>query len=638
MEGWCIIGEIFRGRAQVKYRRHHVVTVLITVLAVLLCLGVYGIGLQRGLEHKAYDKRVQLAAVLGLGNDRPSGQVIIVGIDERSIIREKPLLFIYDDIGRFLRRMDEYGAATVGLDVILVHKQSDKLKDAASAFMADSGEEARAAVGRTMEEVGEKLDRSALGPIMDVSERMNIVQVVHGDMVPFYYGVSPFIKNMTVADASLTDGDLGRNDGVIREQALYGGDKPTFASVLYQLSAGRQYGGSRVFLNYALADALPFYSLDDVMGGRVDRQVFAGKTIILGYISGYEDIHATPLMRDVLPLRTTGQEPPPLRASGRMPGPLIHGVITETMLTGTSLREAPPALNIAILVVLGVMSLAAISLMRPFPAAAALAALAALLCVVNLLLFAAGTYFHLFPQVMAPFAVAILVYPYRYLVEERTRRKVQKVFGYYVDKNVLDRLLETDSEALLVGEARNVCILFLDIRNFTVLSTKTEAREVVRFLNFFFGAVTEAIQKHTGFVNKFIGDGMLAFFMTGENPAADAVSAARDILEQTKRLNDEGRFREFISDWHVAVGIGIDYGEVILGNIGSERKMDFTIIGEHVNIASRIEGLTREAGGGLLVSSDARAAAGDAFPWQDAGECAVRGVDRPISLYTVGKT
>jgi len=623
----------------VRDRRHQVITVVIAVLAVLSCLGIYGAGLQKGLEGRAYDRRVKASDALGLGKGAPSEEIVVVGIDERSFIRKKPLLFVYDDIGRFLRRMDEYGARTVGLDLILVHKQSDKLKDAAAAFMAGSPDGAKAEAGRVMEEVGERLDRSVLGPIMDVSERMNIVQVVHGDMVPFYYGVSPFIKNMVIADAALTDGELSGNDGIIRKQMVGRGGRPSFASVLYRLATGRQYGSAPVFLNYTLTRSIPFYRLDDVMDGRIDRKAFSGKTVVLGYISGYEDVHATPLKGDIFPADPAERNASSRRpGSGRMPGPVIHGTIAETMLTGTSLTEAPLAVNVAVLIVLAGVSLAVISLMRPLPAIAALVALAVLFFAVNLLLFSAGCYIHIFPQAIAPFVVAILVYPYRYLVEERTRRKVEKVFGYYMDRNVLDRLLDMDPESLLAGEARDVSILFLDVRNFTALSTQREARQVVGFLNFFFGALTERIQERGGFVNKFIGDGLLAFFMTGESPAADAVSAALDILDETRRLNDEGRFRESIGDWRVGVGIGIHHGEVILGNIGSERKMDFTIIGEHVNIASRIEGLTKEAGTALLVSSDARTAAGDAFPWKTLGEFAVKGVERPISLYTVGET
>ncbi len=618
-----------------KYRKHHLVTVLITAFAILVCLALYGA--LDGLERKAYDARMRLAERLGLGNTRASGQVVVVGIDETSIIGEKPLLFIYDDIGRFLRRMDDCGAKAVGLDVILVHKQSDKLKNAAAAFTGGDTQKGKI-YGEIMGEIGERLDRSALEPIMDVSERVHIVQVVHGDLVPFYYGVSPFIKNMTIADASLTDGDMQLNDGIIRKQQLHGGEKKTFASVLYTLATGREYAGDRVFLNYFLTGSIPFYNFDDVMGGKVDKKAFKGKTVILGYVSSYEDVHATPLGRDVIPSSPAKKRSAARRTGGgRMPGPVIHGVITETMLTGTSLREAPLPWNVAVLVVLAGMSLAATSLLRPLAAAAAVFAVIAAFFAANLFLFAAGSYLRLLPQIVAPLAVLILVYPYRYFVEERTRRRVQKVFSYYIDKDVLDRFLETDSEALMNGEAKDICILFLDIRNFTMLSTQRRANEMVRFLNFFFGSITEIIQGHAGFVNKFIGDGLLAFFVTGEDPVADAVEAARDILAQTKRLNDEKGFREFIGDWEVGIGIGIHYGEVILGNIGSERKMDFTIIGEHVNIASRIEGLTKEVGVGLLISADARAAAGEALQLRHVGEYSVKGVERPVSLYTIGE-
>ena len=160
---------------------------------------------------------------------------------------------------------------------------------------------------------------------------------------------------------------------------------------------------------------------------------------------------------------------------------------------------------------------------------------------------------------------------------------------------------------------------------------------MVQFLNFFFGELTGLIKKNAGFVNKFIGDGILAFFMSGQNPVGDAVTAAREIIDATERLNRQKEFQRFIGDWEVKVGIGIHYGEVILGNIGSEQKMDFTIIGEHVNIASRIEGLTKEAGEAVLVSDDARMAAGDGIPWKKVGHFKVKGIDHSISLYTVGQ-
>ena len=618
-----------------KYQRHNIITLFIAVAAIAVCAGAYPAGFQDIFERKAYDARVRLCDRLKLGSDATSGKTIIVGIDERSIIREKPLLFIYDDIGRFLRRMDEYKVNTVGLDVILVHKQSEKLRNATRIFLAGGKARVDDSIDRTMEGIGEKLDRSVLEPIIDVSERVNIVQVVHGDLVPFFYGVSPLIKNMTIADAVLTDGGFDSNDGVIRKQVFHASARPSFSSALYQLSTGKPYNGNTVFVNYRMAGTIPFYRLDEVMSGKIDKQLFAGKTVILGYISGYEDVHATPLERDISSGYREGRKNEPRQKGGKMAGPLIHGLILETMLTGTTVREAPLFINIIILIFLAAAAYAAISYLKPLNASAALITKIAAFFIVNLTMFSYGYYFHLFPQSAVPVVMAVAVYPYRYFVEEKMRRKVQKVFGYYIDQRVLDQLVEMDSEALLAGDARRICIVFLDIRNFTRLSTTRSAHEMVQFLNFFFGELTGIIQRNAGFVNKFTGDGILAFFMTGQNPVGDAITAGREVISETGRLNREKRFEKFLGDWEVGIGIGIHYGEVILGNIGSQQKMDFTIIGEHVNIASRIEGLTKEVGASLLVSDDARAAAGEDIPWKSVGQFTVKGIDHPISLYTV---
>jgi class 3 adenylate cyclase/CHASE2 domain-containing sensor protein len=618
-----------------KYLRHNIITLCIAAAVLAVCIGAYPAGLQGVFERKAYDARVRLLDRLGLGSDRTSGKTVIVGVDERSIIREKPLLFIYDDIGRFIKRMDEYKADIIGLDVILVHKQSEKLKNAVKIFLGDRKEDAGDTIGRTMEDIGERLDRSALEPIIDAGERVKIVQVVHGDLVPFFYGVSPFIKNMTIADASLTDGAFDTNDGVIRKQAFAAAERPSFASTLYLLATGKQYKGSIVFINYRMAGEVPFFRFDDVMSGKVDKSSFAGKTVILGYISGYEDVHATPLARDISPGYPDGGKNVPGQRGGKMAGPLIHGLILETMLTGTSVGEAPLFVHIVILICLAAAAYTAIICLKPLWASLGLLSMIVLFFIADVILFSHGYYVHLFPQLATPVLVAVMVYPYRYFVEEKMRRRVQKVFGYYIDKRLLERLIEADSEALLDGEARNICIFFLDIRNFTQLSTTKTAREMVQFLNFFFGELTGIIQRNSGFVNKFIGDGILAFFMTGQNPVGDGIAAAREITAETARLNEGKGFEQFIGDWEVRVGIGIHYGEVILGNIGSEQKMDFTIIGEHVNIASRIESLTKEAGASILISDDARKAAGDGISWMEVGHFTVKGIDHSISLYTV---
>jgi len=204
-----------------------------------------------------------------------------------------------------------------------------------------------------------------------------------------------------------------------------------------------------------------------------------------------------------------------------------------------------------------------------------------------------------------------------------------------VDKDLIDELLAKDPASLLKGEHKNVCIIFLDIRDFTRLSQQHTARQLFEVLNLYFGRITELVQLHNGFVNKFIGDGVLAFFATGSNPVSNAIRAAENIVEKTAQLNAEDAFRPFIGAWKIRIGIGIHYGKVVVGNIGSERKMDFTIIGEHVNIASRIEELTKQVKKNLLISDAVYQMAIQDFHFEPLGDYSIKGVEKPIGIYTL---
>jgi adenylate cyclase len=147
--------------------------------------------------------------------------------------------------------------------------------------------------------------------------------------------------------------------------------------------------------------------------------------------------------------------------------------------------------------------------------------------------------------------------------------------------------------------------------------------------------VTEIVRANQGFVNKFMGDGILAFFATGENPVANGMRASLAILRETEAMAATEAVRQLVGDWDLRVGIGIHYGKVVMGNVGSEKKMDFTIIGEGVNIASRIEGLTKQAGKRILLSEEAYEMAKGQFAFERLGEFSVKGVDRPLALYTI---
>lgn len=200
--------------------------------------------------------------------------------------------------------------------------------------------------------------------------------------------------------------------------------------------------------------------------------------------------------------------------------------------------------------------------------------------------------------IVAGLVTARLRTKFRRAVEEATsRERVTNLFGQQVSPAVVNRLL--DSPAEFDGETREICVMFLDIRNFTANARSRPPEEVVAFLNAAFAFMIDAVDRHHGFINKFLGDGFMAIFGAPlDDPAAarHAVAAARDILAEIDRRG--------LADavWPLKIGIGVHIGRAVTGNVGSPRRKEFTAIGDTVNFASRLESLTKKYGGRLLVS------------------------------------
>jgi adenylate cyclase len=191
-------------------------------------------------------------------------------------------------------------------------------------------------------------------------------------------------------------------------------------------------------------------------------------------------------------------------------------------------------------------------------------------------------------------------------VEATSRERVTNLFGQHVSPGVVERLLESSAE--FAGETREVCVMFLDIRNFTAQARERAPEEVVAFLNGVFAFMIEAVDRHQGFINKFLGDGFMAVFgapLDDPLAARHGVAAAREILAEIDRRGLG------VGPWPLRVGIGLHIGPAVTGNIGSPRRKEFTAIGDTVNLASRLEQLTKEHGARLIVSEAVLAALGD---------------------------
>lgn len=216
------------------------------------------------------------------------------------------------------------------------------------------------------------------------------------------------------------------------------------------------------------------------------------------------------------------------------------------------------------------------------------------------------------------------------------QERIMNLFRKYVPESVVASALDSETEhGIFDGESRIVSVLFSDIRNFTSLAASNDPKRVVAFLNDYFTLMNKCVVACKGNINKFIGDGLLAIFgapISDIENQHNAVYCALAMKEALGRINDKYA-AEFGRP--IEIGIGIHTGEVIVGNIGSEERIEYTAIGETVNLSSRIEQLTKSHPNTILISESTYRVVQDAFHINDWGEAEVKGITDSIRLYEV---
>jgi adenylate cyclase len=219
-----------------------------------------------------------------------------------------------------------------------------------------------------------------------------------------------------------------------------------------------------------------------------------------------------------------------------------------------------------------------------------------------------------------------------YLLERRHRQQTAAAFSRFLDPRVVSQLVDGgETRQSLDGKAREITVLFSDIRGFTTLSEKHEPAVIVGLLNDYFSRQVEVIFRHGGTLDKFIGDAIMAFWgapSEDERQAENAIAAALEMIDVLEAFKREA------GDIGVGfdIGIGLHTGPAIVGFIGSEQRQDYTAIGDSVNLASRIEGLTKEHGR-VLVSAETRERCGDAFDFTQSGSYKVKGRSAEVELF-----
>ena len=214
------------------------------------------------------------------------------------------------------------------------------------------------------------------------------------------------------------------------------------------------------------------------------------------------------------------------------------------------------------------------------------------------------------------------------------RDRVKSAFARYVSQQVMDSVLTSDAGSVLRGDRRRISVLFSDIRGFSKISEHLAPEKVVQLLNEYFELMVEVVFRNQGTLDKFMGDGLMAIFGAPENDPYQEEHALKAAIEMQQELT-KLQARWDAEGIQIRIGVGIHSGPAIVGTIGSSRRMEYTAIGDTVNVASRLQTATKELGTNILISEHTYYGAKGAFPFRNMGTITVRGREEPLTVYSL---
>jgi adenylate cyclase len=360
----------------------------------------------------------------------------------------------------------------------------------------------------------------------------------------------------------------------------------------------------------------PYFSAGEVLRRSVAPEDLRGRVVFVGTSApGLLDIRATPLDQFY-------------------PGVEVHAAALDAMLSGNALSVPPwtPAVQVLGIAATGILSTFLFGFARPkiyLPIAAGLIAAA---IVISRHLFAGGLFISPLYFILTAATLGAFLLLLRFWQEEQQKLHLRNVFSRYVSPEIVKRITKTRGD-LFAGEERELSIMFTDIRGFTSIAEKLSPQQIVALLNRYFTPMTALVLEHGGTLDKFIGDALMAFWNAPLNVAGHQMQAVETALlmqEKLLLLNEDLR-KEFGVD--IRIGVGVHSGPAYVGNMGSQDMVNYTLIGDSVNLASRLEGLCPHYGVGVVVSAGVMQACGDAFAFRYLDTIRVKGKLRPAPVY-----
>lgn len=625
--------KLFRSRSTLIF-----INVFLTSSFILLTY--YNFSLFERVSFKVFDLFFYLR-----GSVKASEEVVIAAIDEKSIERLGRWPWSRDKIAQLVEKLSKHGASVIALDIIYSEREKN------DAQLAESF----ASAGNVFLPVVFLFDRDDPKPAFKAEKfALPVSEKTTKKFIPIHATsvLSP-LPEFIEASAGLVHINIFPDpDGVVRWESLYiEYFNYLIPSLSLKVSAyhlgipeeklvaipgegiilGRRFlptdSSGRILIHYyGGVNHFKYLSVVDILEDRVSPTDIEGKIVLVGATAvGIYDLRVTP-------------------TSPVMPGVEKHANVIASILENRTLKPSSVMWNYLAILGSGILGLLFIKLksLHSF----------FLLIVVASALFSGAYYLFKFEGIwfsvvnalfnlLTQFFVLVTI---KYAFFEREAKFIRDVFSSYVTESVVRELIKNPDMAKLGGERKEITVFFTDLRGFTAMSERLEPEKVVEILNEYFSAMTEIVFKWEGTLDKFIGDAIMVFWGAPINIPDHAERAVRCAVEMVQRLRELNKKWREEGKPELRLGAGINTGYALVGNIGAEgKKMDYTVIGDTVNLASRLEGLNKQYNSEIIISETTyervktllEVKMKDVVEVVPLGETQVRGKEKPIKIFQV---
>jgi adenylate cyclase len=607
---------------------------------------------------------------------RPATQqpVVIVDIDEKALARIGQWPWPRSQVAALVDRLAAAGAITVGFDIVFA--EEDRLSPdriaadnpglpaevrAGLAALGSNEDVLAAALRRTRVVVGETAARDARFKDRNGAPIARTPSGIKGlDPDPFLLDFPQLVQNLPRISAAAAghgvftvDPDA---DGIFRRMPLVmkvEGEKRLSlgAEILRIATGGRAFltradqagiaavviGGvevptdpnGRIWPWFNASSPARYVSAGDIMAGEADLKRIAGRMALVGTSAvGLEDYRATPV-------------------ASAMPGVEIHAQIIENILAKQFLLRPNFALGME-MILAALLGIAAILLYPRLGATGSLVLAATLLPAILGGAWWAFSAKRMLVDATFPAATLTLIFMLmataNYLREERQKRQIRTAFGQYLAPAMVDRLAGNPDQLRLGGETRELTLLFTDVRGFTAISEsyKKNPQGLTRLMNLFLNALSKPILDMQGTIDKYMGDAIMAFWNAPVDQADHAMRGCRAALTMVERLaalNEERKRAAADNPGEpvhiIKIGIGLNSGECVVGNMGSDLRFDYTALGDTVNLASRLEGLSKPYGFPIILGDNTAKTVGGTLATMEVDLIRVKGKSEPENIHAL---